>query len=894
MVLEKELIRPLITAGVLVYTSASAEVVFDYIGPMDGSGIGEVVTSNQYFEPSLSSFNIAVLENILVQSDIQIAEIELVINGWDGFVDPSSISSFEANVYSEPEVAIKSLSGDIATNQVDAADTTVSSSWYGEGFLVSVPTQMNVNIGLYWFGVIPTNEYATYGQVGVANTNLGDGIFGMQVNPGEGFGFGPIRELSTEAAYRVHDNVLVDPCTVDLPLFCAEDINADGFVTVLDLLEVIAQWGVCGDGTFRPSADCAPLPLGDCCVNVADVLAIVAAWEAVCAPHGACCHTDGTCQDVVTQQNCLLGGGVYFGDDTTCAIEECFGGVCCVDIVCVESSQYECTELNGTFQGDGTACADTDCAAVQEGDECLDAVQAFEGVTPFSTLLMTPSEPQPDDTLCDATNLVWADSQDVWFAFTSPSSAVYNFSLCDLDSYDTSMVLYEEHCENQIACNGDTLDPDTNCQQYFSEISYLLVQNETYFIRIGGWFGEAGNGTLTISLPSPPLTGACCFTDGSCVEKVLETDCDAFSGEFAGENVNCIDADCIVVEGDECEDAVDVYLGSRSFTTAYASPSSPAPSESMCPNTDLEWDNSPDIWLRWLSPDDGFATFSTCDPDSYDTSIVLYEGSCTNQVACNGDTDPNTSCQNYYSYMEYTVSAGTEYYIRIGGWQGTTGTGTITLTLDGENDVAACCVLGVCYNEQTEVQCDNLGGDWMYGETCKTFDCESIPCYSSIFTQVVHGPDDAWFAGNSSNDGPSSQFNRAEYVNVPAMNSLSVWGLQAYFNGSSWSSCDEDPLFSVRTYEDLSGLPGPLMDESLYIPAIKTATGTLYAGVYELKQFDLDFSAVNVEHISVQSESEGLDCWFLWLSSGSGDGLSTVNSGSGWVYENEDLSICIE
>ncbi len=111
MVLEKELIRPLITAGVLVYTSASAEVVFDYIGPMDGSGIGEVVTSNQYFEPSLSSFNIAVLENILVQSDIQIAEIELVINGWDGFVDPSSISSFEANVYSEPEVAIKSLKG---------------------------------------------------------------------------------------------------------------------------------------------------------------------------------------------------------------------------------------------------------------------------------------------------------------------------------------------------------------------------------------------------------------------------------------------------------------------------------------------------------------------------------------------------------------------------------------------------------------------------------------------------------------------------------------------------------------------------------------------------------------------------------------------------------------
>jgi len=894
MMMEKDLIRPLITAVVLVYGSVSAEVVLDLVGPMDGSGIGEVVTANQYFEPSYASFNIAVLENISLQSDIQIAEIELVINGWDGFIDPSSIPSFETNVYSDPEVAIKSLSGDIATNQVDAADTTASSEWYGDGFLVQVPTQMNVTAGLYWFGVIPTNEYKTNGQVGVANTNLGDGIFGMQVNPGEGFGFGPIRELSTEAAYRVHDNVLNDPCSIDLPPFCAEDINEDGFVTVLDLLEVIAQWGVCGDGSFRPTADCAPLPLGDCCVNVADILAIVAAWEAVCAPHGACCLTDGICEEITTQQSCLLGGGVYFGDDTICAIEECFTGACCVDVICVESSQFECLNLEGIFQGDGTTCVDIDCAAVQEGDECLDALPAYEGATPFSTLLMTPSEPQPDEAPCEVSNLVWAESPDVWFSFTAPSSGDYNFSLCDLDSYDTSMVLYEADCSNQVACNGDTFDPDEECQQYFSEISYTLEESETYFVRIGGWFSESGNGTLTIGLLPPPLPGACCFADGSCLEDTYEHDCEAFSGTFAGEYVSCIEADCIVIEGDECEEAVDVYVGSRSFTTMYASPSTPEPSEWMCPDTDLEWGNSPDIWLRWLSPDDGFATFSTCDPDSFDTSIVLYEETCSNQIACNGDTDPNTDCQNYYSYMEYKVSAGTVYYIRIGGWQGTTGPGTLTITLDGENDVAACCVLGVCYNEQTEVQCDDLGGDWMYGETCKTFDCESIPCYSSIFTQVVHGPDEGWFAGNSSYDGPTSQFNRAEYVNLPAMNSLSVWGLQAYFNGSSWSSCDEDALFTVRTYEDLSGLPGPRVDEALFIPATKTATGTLYAGIYELKQFDLDFSAMNVEHISVQSESENLDCWFLWISSATGDGVSTLNSGNGWVYENTDLSICIE
>jgi hypothetical protein len=665
-------------------------------------------------------------------------------------------------------------------------------------------------------------------------------------------------------------------------------------VTVLDLLEIIAQWGECGDGTFRPSADCAPLPLGDCCVNIADILAVVAAWDAECSPHGACCLQEGMCLDLTTQQSCLLSGGVYFGDDSVCSTEDCFMGACCVDLICYEVSQFECKNILGIFQGDGTTCVEIDCAVVQSGDECIDAIQVVEGATPFSTLLMTPSEPQPDDTTCDATNLVWTESPDVWFSFTAPNSADYNFSLCDIDSYDTSMVLYEDTCDNQIACNGDTTDPDDNCQLYFSEISYSLVQNETYYIRIGGWFGEAGTGTLTIGVLPPPLPGACCFSDGSCLEDAYEHDCEAFSGEFAGENMSCIEADCIVVEGDECEEAVDVYIGSRSFTTMYASPSTPEPSEWMCPDTDLEWDNSPDIWLRWLSPDDGFATFSTCDPDSYDTSIVLYEDTCANQVECNGDTDPNTACQNYYSYMEYKVSAGTFYYIRIGGWQGTSGVGTLTITLDGENDVAACCLLGVCYNEQTELQCADIGGEWLYGETCKTFDCESIPCFSSIFTQVAHAPEEDWFAGNSSYDGPSSQFNRAEYVNVPEMSSLSVWGLQAYFNGSTWSGCEDVTLFSVRSYEDVSGLPGPLVDESLLISATKTATGTLYAGVYEKVQFDLDFTAMNVEHISVQSESEGVDCWFLWLSSGSGDGISTVNSGAGWVYEYTDLSICIE
>ena len=58
--------------------------------------------------------------------------------------------------------------------------------------------------------------------------------------------------------------------------------------------------------------------------------------------------------------------------------------------------------------------------------------------------------------------------------------------------------------------------------------------------------------------------------------------------------------------------------------------------------------------------------------------MALYENSCDNQVACNGDAD-GSGCQAYHSAFNYTVSAGSTYYIRIGGWQGATGEGTLTI-----------------------------------------------------------------------------------------------------------------------------------------------------------------------------------------------------------------------
>ena len=93
----------------------------------------------------------------------------------------------------------------------------------------------------------------------------------------------------------------------------------------------------------------------------------------------------------------------------------------------------------------------------------------------------------------------------------------------------------------------------------------------------------------------------------------------------------------------------------------------------------MNWDNSQDIWFAWTADASGNVHFTTCDSSSYDTSMALYAGSCSNQVACNGDGSGDSGCQSYYSAVDFNVTQGETYFIRIGGWQGATGTGTLTI-----------------------------------------------------------------------------------------------------------------------------------------------------------------------------------------------------------------------
>jgi len=647
-----------------------------------------------------------------------------------------------------------------------------------------------------------------------------------------------------------------------------------------------------------------------------------------CTPIGACCFDTGTCTNDMRQPDCEAKGGFFFGEGTNCFFEDCGIGACCLtETECIDNvTAWYCGSVEGEFKGDGSVCQSVAC--MLEGDECSNAIEVFVGANTFDTTLMTPSPDEPSESGndggfswdCFDTNLDWNNSPDGWYKYIATEVGPTTFSTCDPESYDTSIALYAEGCNpnNQVRCNGDSDLDDTNCQAFFSTVEYNVVIGEVYYIRIGSWNGETvGQGTLTIT-PPPTGEGVCCL-NSTCLDYEPYSDpaiCIAFGGEFyVGEtcdNLELCDEDD-EPENDHCSGAEELILGQTTFDTTYADAGSMQVDDSQCATTGLNWcyqDDfwicSPDVWFFYEAPSSGIIRFTTCDPASFDTSIVLYEGGCDDisfQVACNGDATGQTGCQQFYSSIDYDLLEGVTYYLRVGGWKGATGTGTITVTPVGAGALGACCLLGDCIGDLTEEDCQTNAGQWYAEIYCSTVVCEQPECSNAIVSQSPYTYDDPQWKARSSADDPTNEYYylHAANVQVDSMIHFTVWGLEAFYLDNTWEPCDGVDTFIVTTYvDDGSGLPGDILNQQRSITPVRTGTGEFFLNKYELFSYEFEFKTSGFDHISVQSNSDGLDCYYLWMGSPAGDGVSSTfeDEDSGWYVPNPsviaDLSICIE
>jgi hypothetical protein len=150
--------------------------------------------------------------------------------------------------------------------------------------------------------------------------------------------------------------------------------------------------------------------------------------------------------------------------------------------------------------GDGdTDCADLDCAGdpscapTPPNDDCTAATALIEGVFGFTTLGSSTDGP----TNCGGSLL-----NDIWFIYTASCSGTITFSTCNTTNFNPQMAIYpgSSPCppavDSFLACDAGSCSGSGE-----PEIFLDAIAGEDYLIQIGGFNGERGDGTLTISCP---------------------------------------------------------------------------------------------------------------------------------------------------------------------------------------------------------------------------------------------------------------------------------------------------------------------------------------------------------------------------------------------------------
>jgi hypothetical protein len=859
--------------------------LLDQIGPDDGSSIavGGGLAS-QIFEASFSIYDVAAIDDFDNPGGTLSATSFSFV--FDGGTDIAAVSGAEVNFYSAPEAAALNLIGDVSTASYLGAPTP-DSSWTGPNFKVTYTAAgfWDLQAGTNYGAVMPVNEFGANGQTFSDASTIGDGN-AWQANPGDGFGFGGLQVAAANMAYEISGGT-GNPCDLPLSATCSGDIagpngSPDGFVSVDDVLAVIATFGECGDGTFRPQGDVAPLPNGDCCVTVDDLLAVIEQYGNDCRPTGACCFGIDGCTSDVAAEDCT---GDYLGDESSC--DSCVSGACCLaDGSCIQATPQDCS---GNYQGDDSDCGSISCIEAPGNNDCSAPLVVSDGnnvLGSFSAATTTGGN------IADCGGVERDIFNDLYYSYTATCTGTVSFSTCGTANFDTLIAAYDACDGLVLGCNDDGADCESAATDFTSILELEMTSGQTAIIRVGAFAdlaGVASNANMTVSCEIP-VEGACCV-DTDCIE-LLPADCTAFGGDYNG---GPCDADSCAILGNTCADAIVVgcdsataYDSSNNFDSGFGEPD-----DTQCAGTYLDWTSSPDVWFTVTANEAGTVDLSLCDAAGYDTSMVLYSGSdCTSltQVACNGDATVETGCQSFYSGIYgYQVTAGETLYVRVGGWQGAQGAGTLTVTCIGADAVGACCLpdeAGTCVDAQTAGECAAVNGTWNANADCADVTCASfIVCNG---TGVGPTPaSGAWTAGTS--DVGSLNL-RAATAPGSSAGSVDVWGLALVYSGG-FSACADASTLVVNAdlldanFASVASAPGGTFSDE----------GILYSDLYPLSKwtFDINYTG-SYSYLGASSASGGQgECWFLWLSADQGESYLSGDAGVTYALETFGLAYCI-
>jgi hypothetical protein len=290
------------------------------------------------------------------------------------------------------------------------------------------------------------------------------------------------------------------------------------------------------------------------------------------------------------------------------------------------------------------------CPVAPANDLCENSIEIGEGVTAFCTINATSNGPVYGvNSPCNefGYNSIYAD---VWYTYTAIGDGELTVSTCGT-TWDTRLAVYGIPFAGPIGCPGGQFslvgvigcnDDAQNCQTG-SKVTVPVVAGHQYKIRVGGFIGFEGNGTLDV--------------------------------DFVSAGSSCLDA---------------IQLGSVDGLSV----------SGTTLDNDTGADQSPcglsDTVAEWYSfentcpGDNTKITISTCNEiTDFDTVLTVWKqgmNGCTDTlVECNDDAT-GAACQigglQRKSRVSFFASPGAIYYVRVGGYNGQKGDFAINFTVE--------------------------------------------------------------------------------------------------------------------------------------------------------------------------------------------------------------------
>jgi len=263
-----------------------------------------------------------------------------------------------------------------------------------------------------------------------------------------------------------------------------------------------------------------------------------------------------------------------------------------------------------------------------DNDECDTAWEVCPGTITSSTTHATASTPIG----CGSNaNL------DTWYLYRPAVGGIATVHT-NGSAIDTVLAIWNGcgSFATQLACD------DSSGVGTASQVTWNVIAGETYLIQVAGANNTTGSFNLTIV--GPP---------------------------------------CAIPFHDQCPDAWNIGPGEFRGTTDGATDDGDA----SCGGS-----ISPDVWFRYSPITGGIAVVDTCD-SGFDTvlSVVLgCPGSGEAEIACNDDAvNGCASFGSYQSRVEFVVTGGEEYWIRLAGYLGARG--TYRLRLSGPQSANDAC-----------------------------------------------------------------------------------------------------------------------------------------------------------------------------------------------------------